>query len=126
MFDIEDIPTNISDQRERIQEVTVDCYGQSEELSAIEVYLMDAVQYPFQATWRDPDEPDHAEPVTVLEFGTTDERRGILLEVQRGSKKRRVLAEQLWADDKESANAIVLNDYRYWVNELNGLTPGYG
>ena len=38
MFDIEDIPTNISDQRERIQEVTVDCYGQSEELSAIEVY----------------------------------------------------------------------------------------
>ncbi len=92
MYDIEDI-SNIPDQRERIQEVTVDCYGQSEELSAIEVYLMDAVQYPFQATWRDPDEPDHAEPVTVLEFGTTDERRGIFLAVQRGSKKRRVLVE---------------------------------
>jgi hypothetical protein len=85
MVDIEDIP-NIPDQRERIQEVTVDCYGQSEELSAMEVYLMDAIRYPFEATWRDPDAPDHAEPVTVLSFGATDERRGILLEVQHGSK----------------------------------------
>ncbi len=125
MHDIEDIP-NIPDQSERLQEVTVDCYGQSEELSAIEIYLTDAVQYPFEATWRDPDEPDHAEPVTVLEFGVTDERRGVLLKVQRGGKKRRILAEQLWANDEENANAIVLNDYRYWVNELNGLTPGYG
>jgi hypothetical protein len=124
MVDIEDIP-NIPDQRERIQEVTVDCYGQSEELSAMEVYLMDAIRYPFEATWRDPDAPDQAEPVTVLSFGTTDERRGILLEVQHGRKKRRVLAEQLWANDETGPNATVLNDYRYWVTELNGLTPGY-
>jgi hypothetical protein len=124
MYDIEDIP-NIPDQEERLQEVTVDCYGQSEELTAIEVYLMDAIQYPFEATWRDPDEPGHAEPVTVLAFGATDERRGILLEVERGHKKRRILTEQLWANDEASPNAIVLNDYRYWVNELNGLTPGY-
>ena len=124
MVDIEDIP-NIPDQRERIQEVTVDCYGQSEELSAMEVYLMDAIRYPFEATWRDPDAPDHAEPVTVLSFGTTDERRGILLEMQHGSKKRRVLAEQLWANDETGPNATVLNDYRYWVTELNGLTAGY-
>jgi hypothetical protein len=125
MFDIEDIP-NIPDQQERIQEVTVDCYGQSEELAAMEVYLMDAIEYPFEATWRDPDEPDHAEPVTVLNFGAADERRGILLEIQRGSKKRQVLAEQLWATDEASPNAIVLNDYRYWVHELHGLTPGFG
>ena len=125
MYDIEDIP-NIPDQEERLQEVTVDCYGQSEELSAMEVYLMDAIQYPFEATWRDPDEPGHAEPVTVLAFGATDERRGILLEVELGRNKRRILAEQLWANDEGSPDAIVLNDYRYWVNELNGLTPGYG
>lgn len=125
MIDIEDIP-NIPNQQERIQEVTVDCYGQSEELSAMEVYLTEAIHYPFEATWRDPDEPGHAEPVTVLKFGTTDERRGIMLEVQRGNKRRRILAEQIWANDEASSNAIVLNDYRYWVNDLNGLTPGFG
>jgi hypothetical protein len=125
MYDITDIPT-IPDQEERLQEVTVDCYGQSEELTAMEVYLMDAIEYPFEATWRDPDEPGHAEPVTVLAFGATDERRGILLAGQYGRKKRRFLAEQLWANAEDSANAIVLNDYRYWVNELHGLTPGYG
>lgn len=95
MYDITEIP-NIPDQEERLVQVTVDCYGQSEELTAIEVYLMDAIQYPFEATWRDPDEPGHAEPVTVLAFGTTDERRGVLLEGQLGRKKRRFLAEQLW------------------------------
>jgi len=46
MCDIEDIP-NISDQSQRIGEVTVDCYGQAEELSAFEVYFTDAMQFPF-------------------------------------------------------------------------------
>lgn len=65
MYDTVDIPT-IPDQEERLSEVTVDCYGQAEELAAMEVYFTDAVHFPFAATWRDPDEPGHAEPVTVL------------------------------------------------------------
>ena len=77
MYDIEDIP-NISDQSQRIGEVTVDCYGQAEELSALEVYFTDAMQFPFPAAWRDPDEPGHAEPVTVLGVDNVDQRRGIL------------------------------------------------
>jgi hypothetical protein len=125
MVDIEDIPA-ISDQSERVTEVTVDCYNQSEELSAFEVYFTDAMQFPFAATWRDPDEPEHAEPVTVLGVEDVDERRGVLLAVKRGDRQRRLLAEQVWADDETSASAIVLSDYRYWVEELNGLTPGYG
>jgi hypothetical protein len=125
MYDIDDIP-NIPDQSERIQEVTVDCYGQAEELAAFEVYFTDAMRFPFPATWRDPDEPGHAEPVTVLGVAAVDERRGVLLDVQRGDKQRRLSAEQVWADDKSSANATVLGDYRHWVNELNGLTPGFG
>ncbi|MBN1991886.1 MAG: hypothetical protein JW953_04235 [Anaerolineae bacterium] len=125
MYDIADIPT-IPDQAQRLAEVTVDCYGQYEELAAIEVYLTDAVHYPFAATWRDPDEPGHAEPVTVLGLAATDERRGVLLNVERGGKPRRIVADQVWADDESSANAVVLNDYRYWVDDLNGLTPGFG
>jgi hypothetical protein len=124
MYDIEDIP-NIPDQPQRIEEITVDCYGQAEELYAFDAYFTDAMQFPFSATWRDPDEPGHAEPVTVLGLESVDERRGILLSVKRGDKQRRLLAEQIWADDKTSANATVLDDYRYWVEELNGLTPGF-
>ena len=56
MIDIGDIP-DIPDRDERFEEILVDCYGQIEELSAMEVYFTDAVAYPFAATWRDPDEP---------------------------------------------------------------------
>ena len=46
--------------------------------------------------------------------------------MKRGDKRRRLLAEQVCADDANSANATILNDYRYWLEELNGLTPGLG
>jgi hypothetical protein len=125
MYDIEDIP-RIPDRSKRIEEITVDCYGQAEELSAFEVYFMDAMQFPFPATWRDPDEPGQAEPVTVLGVESVDDRRGILLSVEHGGKRRRLPADQVWAADETSANATILNDYRYWVEELHGLTPGFG
>jgi hypothetical protein len=125
MHSVEDIPS-IPDQDQRISEVIVDCYNQAEELVAMEVYFTDAMQFPFAATWRDLDEPGHAEPVTVLGVDEVHERRGVLLAVKRGEKQRRLLAEQVWADDKDSANAVILDDYRYWVNKRHGLTPGYG
>jgi hypothetical protein len=115
MTDIADIP-EIPDRATRLAEITVDCYGREEELSAFDVYLSDALRPPFAASWRDPDEPGHAEPVTVLGGTALDERRGILLQVRRrGGKARRVLAEQIWADETASPNAIVLDDYRAWV-----------
>ena len=61
----------------------------------------------------------------MLGLDSVDERRGILLSVKRGHKQRRMLAEQVWADDEGSANATILDDYRYWVDELDGLTPGF-
>jgi hypothetical protein len=114
MRNIEDIP-QIPDQAARWEEITVDCYGQDEELAAFEVYFTDALHPPFEATWRDPDEPGHAEQVTVLGVADVDPRRGILLAVRcPDGKERRVLAEQLWAGEAGSANAIVLDDYRAW------------
>jgi hypothetical protein len=128
MYDIEDIPS-IADQAQRTEEVTVDCYNQAEELAAFEVYFTDAMRFPFPATWCDPDEPGHAEPVNALGVDSVNQRRGILLRVKRlqyGSKERRLLAEQVSAEDKDSTNAVILDDYRYWIEELNGLTPGFG
>lgn len=117
MRDIADIP-EIPDRATRLDEVIVDCYGLEEELGAFEVYLSCALQLPFAATWRDPDEPGFSEAVTVLAMAQLDWRRGILLQVRRrGGKTRRVLAEQLWANETASQNAIVLDDYRYWVEQ---------
>lgn len=115
MRNIEDIP-QIPDQATRLEEITVDCYGRDEELAGFEVYFTDALHPPFAAMWRDPDEPGHAEPVTVLGVADVDDRRGVLLRVRRqDGKERRVLAEQLQADEAGSANAIVLDDYRVWL-----------
>jgi hypothetical protein len=121
MRNIEDIP-QIPDQAIRLEEITVDCYGQDEELSAFEVYFTDAFHPPFEAMWRDPDEPGHAERVTVPGVADIDQRRGILLGVRRqDGKERRDPAEQLWTQEAGSANAIVLDDYRAW----GGLDPGW-
>jgi hypothetical protein len=118
---IEDIPS-IPDQDTRLAELTVDCYSQDEELSAFEVYFSDALQPPFAATWRDGDEPGHAEPVAVLGLGAVDPRRGVLFTVRRhGRKERRILAEQLWAEEAGSINAIILDDYRAW----GGVDPSW-
>ncbi len=117
MRNISDIP-DIPDRATRLTEVTVDCYGQDEELSAFEVYLSDALRPPFAAAWRDPDEPGHGEPVTVLGVADAHSRRGIVLQVRRQSgKERRVLAEHIWADELADRNAIVLDDYRAWVKQ---------
>jgi hypothetical protein len=124
MIEIGDIPT-LPDREKRIEEITVDCYGQFEELSGFGVYLTEALRFPFEATWRDPDEPGHAETVTVLGVADIDDRRGVLLQVRRGDVERRIVAEQVWAKDEAGANAIVLEDYRYWVNKMYGLTPGF-
>src|SRR5688572_6892218 len=121
MIDISDIPT-LPDRDQRLSEILVDCYGQSEELSSFEVYLTEALQFPFKATWRDPDQSGHAVRVTVLNVQSVSDRRGILLTVQRRDKQRRVVAEQLWADEADSTNATVLDDYRYWVDN-GGLLP---
>ena len=111
-MNLEDIP-DIPDQEKRIAEVTVDCYGQYEELAAFYTYLDDVLQFPFARIWRDEDEPGHSEPVTVLGVDDIDDRRGVLLRVKRGEWERRVVAEQIWAQAEKSKNAIVLDDYRY-------------
>jgi hypothetical protein len=115
MTDIEDIP-RLPDRQQRLDALLVDCYGQDEELSAFEVYFSDALQPPFAALWRDPDDPDHEKAVTVAGLARVDDRRGVLLQVQRpGRRDRGVVAEQLWATDRGSVNATILDDYRHWV-----------
>lgn len=121
MTDVEAIPA-LPDRRQRMDVLLVDCYGREEELSAFDVYFSDALQPPFAAVWRDPDEPGREEAVTVVGLARVDDRRGVLPKVpRRGKKERTILAEQLRAADPGSANATVLDDYRDWV-ERGGLS----
>jgi hypothetical protein len=113
-MNIEDIPS-IPDREKRFEEITVDCYDEDEVLSAFEVYLTDSLRTPFMATWGTPGTPQ-AEPVTVLGVADTDEREGVRLRVRHSDgDEYEVLADQLWAEDAASANAIVLDDYRAYV-----------
>jgi Calcium binding len=114
MMNTEDIPS-IPDRDKRFEEITVDCYDEYEVLSAFEVYLTDALPAPFAATWGQPGTAQ-AQPVIVLGVAGTDDSEGIQLRV-RGSDddEYEVLADQLWAEDAGSVNAIVLDDYRAYV-----------
>lgn len=116
-MDLDAIP-DLPDQRERIAEVLVDTYGEDEQLVAFQTYLTDVLQFPFKATWRDPDEKGHAEQVRVLGVEDANLRQGVLLKVQRirTRKERRVEAGQIWPQDEKSVNAQVLGDYRHWFN----------
>src|SRR3954469_24912892 len=104
-MNIEDIPS-IPDREKRFEEITVDCYDEYEVLSAFEVYLTDALRTPFTATWGTPGTAQ-AKPVTVLGVADTDEREGVRLRARGGDGDTyEVLADQIWADQAESANAI--------------------
>src|SRR3954470_2668797 len=105
VMNIEDIPT-LPDHENGLEEITVDCYDEYEVLSAFEVYLTDALRTPFTATWGTPGTAQ-AKPVTVLGVADTDEREGVRLRARGGDGDTyEVLADQIWADQAESANAI--------------------
>ena len=119
-MNIEDIPS-LPEREKRFEEITVDCYDEYEILSAFEVYLADALRTPFAASWSEPS-TRQAQPVIVLGVSDTDERAGVRLRVRHSDgDEYGVLADQLWAADTTSANAIVLDDYRAYV--ANGGLP---
>jgi hypothetical protein len=69
----------------------VDACGESEQLTAFETYMSEVLDFPFKAVWRDPDEPGHHEQVKVLSVVPgADDRRGVMLSVERKGKPRRV------------------------------------
>jgi hypothetical protein len=113
-MDMKEIPS-IPDREKRFEEITVDCYDEYEVLSAFDVYLTDALRMPFAAMWGTPGTAQ-AERVSILGVAEMDEREGVRLRVRHSDgDEYAVLADQLWAEDAASANAIVLDDYRAYV-----------
>lgn len=111
--------SNLPNQSDRLNRITAGCQNFQEACEAFELYMGTNSRLPFAAIWRDADEPGHAEPVTISGVAGVDPRRGVLLAATRGGRvQRRLLAEQVWADDRENLNALLLDDYRRWLQAL--------
>jgi uncharacterized Zn finger protein len=111
----------IRDREARFAAILVDCYDVHEELAAFHVYVEDALILPFEAVWDDPDSLDRGLPVTVIGVAGVSYKRGVLLSIKLGGKKRRVPAEQVRVLNSEDRNAIVLEDYRDWWEGFGGF-----
>lgn len=118
-MDIKDIP-NIPERDRRFDEITIDCYDEYEILSAFEAYVTEALQLPFAASWGRAGQVA-APAVRVLGLADMHDRQGVRLRVRAGdADEYEVPADQLYAANGDSVNAIVLDDYRAFV-ESGGL-----
>jgi hypothetical protein len=106
-----DIP-RLRKRDHRAVEVFVDCYGDSEVASAIEVYLSDALDYPFPAIWRRPD--GSRERITVVALsGNWDDDTGLIFEVDSDEGDDFAPAHQVHGL-RPGRIQTVLDDYRAW------------
>ncbi len=95
----------------------VDCYNASEVLGAFDAYLSDAIDYPFEATWRVEDSRDRKDwiRVTVLALSRKgDDSTGLLFEAKVKGRKQQVPAHEVYPVESKGRNATVLSDYREW------------
>jgi len=53
-------------------------------------------------------------------------RWGILLNVDRGGKRRCLLAGQVWTGGAGSSDVTILDHCGDWIGERDGLMPGFG
>ena len=115
-MELYDIPT-LADREDRYTEIMVDCYNDSEVFGAFDAYVSDAIDYPFEATWRIEDLQDRKDWVTVTVLALSskgDERRGLLFEAKVKGRKRLVPVQEVYPVEQKGRNATVLSDYSEW------------
>ncbi len=106
-----DIP-RLRKRDNRAVEVFVDCYGDSEYAGAIEVYLTDALDYPFKAIWRRSDGERATVTVVGLEEDWEDET-GLIFQVESTEGDEVAPAHEVYGPPHTRV-ATVLDDCRAW------------
>jgi hypothetical protein len=93
-------------------ELFVDCYGDAEAEGSLHVYLSDALDYPFEAEWR---ESEQTQKVTVLALAEDwKSSRGLMFYALVNGRKRTIRADEVYALKPTGRIATVLEDYRAW------------
>jgi Calcium binding len=95
-----------------IDEATVDCYGEDEEVSGMLATLEDRLAFPFQAKVL-------GETVEVigLDQRQSSERRGAVAKVRKQGRQYTIALADLEAVERGTETAEWLAAYRYWLGK---------
>lgn len=120
LVSFEDIP-HLPGQAARLEEITLGCHDEDERLSAFELYLTHALRLPFEALW---EQEASTVPVTVLGFAECDAEEGVRVRVRHLDTREQIVpADRLRATGTSDTAAVVLDDYRAFVQQ-GGLPFG--
>lgn len=90
-----------------IAEITIDCYGENEALSAFENAFDDEAPFPIPATVVDED-------IEVLSIGTRNGRRELIATCQRAGQRHQIALLDINIDADQPASRL-LAAYRRWL-----------
>lgn len=105
-------------QSERLEALLAECLNEWEQLAALEIYLEEHLEFPFQAVCDVPPEPGsygigEGDRVTVLGFLEPNKRWGIMVQVQREGRTYRCPLFRLQPEGGD-AQRMAVDDYRTW------------
>ncbi len=99
-------------REKRAAEVFVDCNGDWEAIGALEVYLTEALDYPFDAEWRHGERKQIVAILRVAEDWKED--TGIKFRALVNSRERQIPVAEVYALKPTGRIATVLENYRAW------------
>jgi Calcium binding len=106
-------------QIERLEALLVDCRNEWEQLAALEAYLEDQLDVPFQAVCDLAPVPGSSgigqgDRVKVLAFLDSDQRWGVMVRVQKGGRFYRCPLFRLKPKKLTPPQMMAVDDYRVW------------
>jgi Calcium binding len=106
-------------QSERLEALLVDCHNEWEQLAALETYLEEQLDFPFQAVCDVAPVPGSSgigqgDRVKVLAFLDSDQRWGVMMRVQRGRRFYRCPLFRLKPQKLTPSQMTAVDDYRTW------------
>jgi calcium binding protein len=106
-------------QSERLEALLVDCHNEWEQLAALEAYLEEQLDFPFQAVCDVAPVPGsygigQGDRVKVLAFLDSDQRWGVMVRVQKERRFYRCPLFRLKPKKLTPPQMMAVDDYRVW------------
>lgn len=106
-------------QSERLEALLADCNNEWEQLSVLEGYLEDQLEFPFRVVCDAPPEAGslgiaEGDRVTVLDLFESDRQLGVMVRVKKGERIYRCPLFRLRTLKASDSQTEPLQDYRAW------------